>query len=899
MPVVKTIAVHGTKGISQCIEYTNNTDKTDIDKNIEFENKKSYLDSTFEYAQNLEKTVFRLDDDETVLVSGYECSPDTAPIEFQITRDRYEQVVGKNSSFKRGKKIDPKELKDITKRASKMGISPYQLAKEENKLVDSQSVEAYHLIQSFATDENLDPRLVHQIGLEFCEKLHDYQCVVSTHMNTDNLHNHIVMNAYNLQGNAKYNDCMKTRNYIRSISDEISLKYGIPILIGTSLEQNNLSWYEWKQKQEGKSWKQQMRNDIETMSKVSADWNEFKKNMTEAGYKIRESGKTVTYTMPGSGEFSARDKILGSAYTKASLMEAWGQQNKINQNMGFHEELYHEIKSPEGTVSPKKKFSLFISRYSQSGRRRTDIELIFLAAIKIIQYLRDKYREHDEKKIIKNNPIYQTSATKLKIMEESLHMAMDKGIETKSDLFREINRVGTELSMLKKKQKDREPEVAFATQLLDKLRSYQQLKVIISNIDIKPEQLYLKQYSENDIQRNLASAMPMSASQRKELFLKLEDSEWRLDCKYDELSYKDAKKIIDFISGRNPVQPEHVITLEAFERKRTESKYDAIRDKRNSNTKLKFAGMEASEKQMERIHSLMREHPEYTLQKESISMFEASQIINFYRDNPFSGKLIQLEEQQKMKEALSKSGLSINRDMSTVTQKEYHAVMRYIQSDGREIMPNLLKPAQKIMPSQAAQIKELLELKGENLPFDINELSQADGSMLFDYLLNKNVVPDILQVNEESQLHEDEIKFENEVLNYSVDEQVNIVQYRNVVNELHSYGIDIDNIEMIAEDISSIIREQSDIEEEIRVAGIEYRNLRKLEYNLNLAENKFFTYGPLFQKEQDEELVVQEVSEKIEEDDRLADENRKEEMKNKDKELFEVFSHIYDAVIDR
>ena len=48
MPVVKTIAVHGTEGIRQCIEYTNNTDKTDIDKNIEFENKKSYLDSTFE-----------------------------------------------------------------------------------------------------------------------------------------------------------------------------------------------------------------------------------------------------------------------------------------------------------------------------------------------------------------------------------------------------------------------------------------------------------------------------------------------------------------------------------------------------------------------------------------------------------------------------------------------------------------------------------------------------------------------------------------------------------------------------------------------------------------------------------------------------------------------------------
>ena len=55
---------------------------------------------------------------------------------------------------------------------------------------------AYHGFQSFKTGE-VTPEQAHQIGLETARRMwgNEYEIVVTTHLNTDNLHNHIVVNS--------------------------------------------------------------------------------------------------------------------------------------------------------------------------------------------------------------------------------------------------------------------------------------------------------------------------------------------------------------------------------------------------------------------------------------------------------------------------------------------------------------------------------------------------------------------------------------------------------------------------------------------------------------------------------------------------------------------------------
>lgn len=70
-------------------------------------------------------------------------------------------------------------------------------------------MQGFHLVQSFAPGE-ISPELAHQIGMEFADRLlgGKFQAVVSTHLNTKCIHNHIVWNSVSME-NGKSTAAMK------------------------------------------------------------------------------------------------------------------------------------------------------------------------------------------------------------------------------------------------------------------------------------------------------------------------------------------------------------------------------------------------------------------------------------------------------------------------------------------------------------------------------------------------------------------------------------------------------------------------------------------------------------------------------------------------------------------
>ena len=82
-------------------------------------------------------------------------------------------------------------------------------------------VQGFHLVQSFAPGE-ISPELAHQIGMEFADRLlgGKFQAVVSTHLNTKCIHNHIVWNSVSMENGKKYRSNEKTYvTGVRKISD--------------------------------------------------------------------------------------------------------------------------------------------------------------------------------------------------------------------------------------------------------------------------------------------------------------------------------------------------------------------------------------------------------------------------------------------------------------------------------------------------------------------------------------------------------------------------------------------------------------------------------------------------------------------------------------------------------
>ena len=52
---------------------------------------------------------------------------------------------------------------------------------------------AHHYVQSFSPNEKITPELAHKIGVELAQKVAPgFQVIVSTHVDKDHIHNHII-----------------------------------------------------------------------------------------------------------------------------------------------------------------------------------------------------------------------------------------------------------------------------------------------------------------------------------------------------------------------------------------------------------------------------------------------------------------------------------------------------------------------------------------------------------------------------------------------------------------------------------------------------------------------------------------------------------------------------------
>ncbi len=180
------------------------------------------------------------------------------------------------------------------------------------------SVKAIHYIQSFSPDDDVTPELAHKIAKAFLRKAFgdDVQAVIATHVDKDHLHSHIIINSYSLSGK-KYYANRKSLEMIRRISDGVCLAFGIkpnPNLTGKG---RSINYKEWEHRKNGTSWKQQIRDEIDSLIPTISSLDELLQTLEEHGYEIKH-GKYISIRAPGQEHF-VRTKTLGDEYTEDSL----------------------------------------------------------------------------------------------------------------------------------------------------------------------------------------------------------------------------------------------------------------------------------------------------------------------------------------------------------------------------------------------------------------------------------------------------------------------------------------------------------------------------------------------------------------------------------------------------
>lgn len=645
MPIAKTIAIHKKRGVQRCMDYVHNEEKTGLPASY-LKTESRDVQNALSYTFNTEKTELS---EKEILVTGVGCSPLSASRDFALVQSRYYQKHGIPTI--NGKKIiNPGEVKK--------GAEPKYGQKEERI--------AYHLIQSFESDQ-IDPKLINQIGVELVQAAFPgFQATVSTHMNTAHYHNHIVVNAYATDGSHKYKDNKESLMKVREISDRIALQYGLNVILDRS--HSSIDWAEWHARQEGNSWKQQVKNDIDTVSQSVSSWEEFAETMRSAGYTLRETESYVTYTMPGSETRKVRDKTLGKEYSREELMRGWGELDHENKH-GEHQSEVH-LSSLTVPQHGKLRLNLYVSRYSELGRRRSELVMLLIRAIRILQQVKNYFRNTKREPLFQNNPIYHPASRKIEEMEDSLRALQVYGVGTEIELSAKLNEIGAALSHAKKECRLAEESEKGRTDLQDAIQSYLATANILAQLGLSDADLFPSEYTPRQIRQKNAALFPMSASQHRELFLAIDaNQDFRLKYRFDEIDSNAASDIIAFLKGKTDKRPEAVISIEEY--RRQHSPYPD--DKKYSNDqKLQTDSKTEKAKKDALFLSLLSDYPE----EEAQALMDHRMAMDFLAQAGISLSqleqvLKQLDAEEQRQAELQKNMRSLSNDYRNLSRLKY------------------------------------------------------------------------------------------------------------------------------------------------------------------------------------------------------------------------------------
>lgn len=188
---------------------------------------------------------------------------------------------------------------------------------------------AYHVIQSFSPDDDITPEQANEIGKRLCEELYsNYQCVISTHIDRGHLHNHISINAINLDG-TKLDDRLGNEKEglygLSNTSDKIAAEYGCFIMPKRTFSKikNKDYYYQYKEQ----TWKEKIRQDVEDVILKCSTLEDFLDELSILGYEIKR-GKNISVKVIGMKKF-ARLSSIDSKYTEQNLYKYFKEQNNI------------------------------------------------------------------------------------------------------------------------------------------------------------------------------------------------------------------------------------------------------------------------------------------------------------------------------------------------------------------------------------------------------------------------------------------------------------------------------------------------------------------------------------------------------------------------------------------
>ena len=260
MATTKIWAIHTR--LDKVIDYATDDEKT-ILKKIKAEDG---LELVYKYATNSKKT------EEQYFVTGVNCIPEIALDEMRITKkfyDKNEIIVG------------------------------------------------FHAYQSFAKGE-VDAELAHKIGVKLAEEMWGdrFQVVVTTHLNTNCIHNHFVLNSVSFKDGKNYYDNRENYALLRATSDALCDEYGLSVIKEKACPKSKINYSKYlKNKYQNSNYYITTKEDIDRAIAQAYSYKDFENIMKAMKYTLTYRADKLSVCREGYKRNIRVPRAYGSEYS--------------------------------------------------------------------------------------------------------------------------------------------------------------------------------------------------------------------------------------------------------------------------------------------------------------------------------------------------------------------------------------------------------------------------------------------------------------------------------------------------------------------------------------------------------------------------------------------------------
>ena len=293
---------------------------------------------------------------------------------------------------------------------------------------------AYHGYQSFVEGE-VTPEEAHRIGMETAKRMwgKDYEVVVTTHLNTENIHNHFVVNSVSFRTGRKFENHISDHYRLREISDEICRERGKSVLENASFYGGEKGTY-WAKKNGKLTHREILKRDVEYCLSLSRSADDFRKRMEIMGYQILrwQEGAHISVIAPG---WQRPVRLSSIGYTKEAL------NAKLDQNWDDNSFYIRRNQNPIRKATPL----LYLEIEFRKAQRMDGLTLIFAIFIELLRLCTGSVEQQKNRPL---SPMLREEVRKLDQHVEDYQLLCAENIGTTEELSAFTEKLQTTIAKL-------------------------------------------------------------------------------------------------------------------------------------------------------------------------------------------------------------------------------------------------------------------------------------------------------------------------------------------------------------------------------------------------------------------------------------------------------------------